>query len=201
MKKLCVLVLLIATVITLVGCNEKKMSGSFQSYSDGHRHEFLITDSGRGDYGGEVKEYNNDGELLSTNSWYIEDDHIYINGNPCYIYRDGRLYSDEPVDGISVSDDGTISGNNKAADEGEPGALIFTDSLTLVQRFDSTATSHWKNHYYIYVETLRGGAEWGMYVVKNDVVTLYDEGDTSDRNPYYYFILDNALYKSRLDPV
>ena len=211
MKKLFSLILVVILVFGLAGCDSgDKLSGSFSERDEegrtGRRYEFLINDSGRGDYGGELKIYNAYGELDSTNAWYIDDDLVYINGTPCYIYRDGLLYSDEPIDGIEVSDDGKISGNNERFDKLWFGGLYFTDSLETIQLAYPDAKSNPENNYYIAItdsSPIYGlqDSEWGVYVIENDVVILYDEGDTDDLDPLYYYIVDNTLRGTRLDPV
>ena len=206
MKRLCSLLLIVVLVIGLVGCSsDDKLSGSFLEHEDDYRYEFIIKDTGRGDYGGDVNCYDN-GELLNTRSWYIEDNLVYIDGTPYFIYRDGHLYSDEPIDGIEVSDDGKISGNNERFDKLWFGGLYFTDSLETIQLAYPDAKSNPENNYYIAItdsSPIYGlqDSEWGMYVIENDVVILYEKGDTDDRNPLYYYIVDNTLRGTRLDPV
>lgn len=206
MKKLFSLILAIILVVGLAGCDGgDKLSGSFSERDvegpSGRRYEFLINDSGRGDYGGELKIYNAYGELDSTDAWYIDDDLVYINGTPRYIYRNGHLYSDEPIDGVIVNDDGSISGNNKEADKGEEGALLFTNDLSLVKIFDSDTIKNKNDHYYVYWPELKTYTLAGMYVVEDDIVTLDRNGYNNDYLNYYFYILDNTLRETRLDPV
>ena len=206
MKRLCSLLLIVVLVVGLFGCSSgDKLSGSFSERDEegytGCRYEFVINDSDRGDYGGELKKYNSYGELASTYAWYIDDDLVYINGTPCYIYRNGHLYSDEPIDGIIVNDDGSISGNNKEADEGEKGALIFTNDLSLVKIFEPDTVKNEENHYYVYWHWSRSSIIGGMYVVDGDIVTLDRNGANNDYLNYYFYILDNTLRETRLDPV
>lgn len=206
MKRLCSLLLIVVLVAGLVGCSSgDKLSGSFSMRDNegptGFRYEFIINESGRGDYGGELKIYNAYGELESTEAWYIDDELVYVNGTPYYTYRNGHLYSDEPIDGIIVNDDGSISGNNRKADEGEDGALIFTNDLSLVQIFASDTIKNENNHYYVYWPELKTYILGGMYVVDGDIVTLDRNGDNNDFLNYYFYILDNTLRETRLDPV
>lgn len=202
MKKICSLIIAIILVVSLVGCGKdnERLSGSYIEHGDdSNRYEFVIKDTGRGDYGGDMNIFE-DGEPLGTRSWYIENNLVYIDGTLCYIYRDGYLYSNDPIDGIVVSEDGTLSGYNKKFDEGETGALFFTDNFDIIQLMYWDAEANSDNRYYLAIPSYME-PEWGMYVVENDVVILYDEGETDDWKPYYYYVLDNTLRHTRLDPI
>lgn len=203
MKRLFALVLSAIIVMGLAACGSghKKISGMYKDRAnDDYKYDFAITDSGRGDYGGMVTRYYR-GEERETWAWYVEDDIVYLDGDASFIYRNGYMYDDyDAIDGITVTSEGRLTGNNQKAKEGKKGAVIFTDDLALIKKLFLTAKAIENDCYYFYWD-YSGNPQWGMYAVDGNTVNLYAWGITSSTPDYVFYIVDNTLYKSRLEPI
>lgn len=193
MKKICAVILAVIIAVSIVGCGNggNKLSGSFVNQNTGERYEFLITDSGRGEYGGELKIYDYYGELDESHAWYIENNIVYIDGIEEYGYDGKYIYGLYTLDWVTVEDGDKLSGQSKNWDSASTGAMMFTGVA------DSDRWCYYiksSNLLGIYVPYMVNGT----YTVEDSIIRIYDEEGNLD---FTYIIIDNAVHNTVLIPV
>ena len=186
-------IILVATIgililaIVLVMSGGKKLSGSFiEADNNRHRYEFLRSSTTQGDYGGTLNEYYS-GELRSTSSWYVEDNVVYIDGRPQYLYDGNVLHSDEPEDGITVEPGNYLSGSNEDFGDQRRGGMMFIHD-------GKNRNAYYYNYNFLDMLT---GIE-GTYKVEGNFVYICDEYERVDDTLY---IVGNELYNHVWLPV
>ena len=192
MKKICALILSIIIIVGLVGCGidngsengSSKLSGSYRDHKSDSRYLFNITDSGRGDYGGEMSLYNYAGELVSTMSWFIEDDIVYVDGLSTFRYNGEILYDFEHINGITVDENGKLDGNDDLHKKVQHNGFSFKSQ-------NEGVFSYFEDFGMLKFEK-------GTYTVENNVVKMYRKDGS-----YFatYYIVNDKLYNTVLYPV